>query len=559
MVNTLFIPASTPLNQYSVSEQLITLQQKMAATHIRDLFANDPGRFDKYTLEAAGLFLDYSKHLIDKEVMHSLLALAEEARLPQSIRAMFSGEKINHTEQRAVLHTALRSFASQPVMVDGQDIMPLVRETRERMKKITEEVHSGQWLGHTGKPIEHIVNIGIGGSYLGLKTVINALTPYHKAGLTHHYVANIDPNEISEVFRTINPESTLFIVASKSFGTLETLKNAQTARQWMLDHGCSEADIRKHFIAISTNLSAIDAFGIDQQNTMPLWDWVGGRYSLWSGIGLMIALVVGYDHFERLLKGAQTMDQHFQTAPLSENMPVILGLLSVWYQNYFGAESHAVISYDYFLRDLPSHLQQLDMESNGKRVNSQGEEVDYQTGAIIWGGTGTNDQHAYHQLLHQGTHLIPVDFIAPATTHNPLGEQHPWLFANAVAQSQAMMQGKTVEEVRKELTASGMSAEQINALAVHKLVPGNRPNSMIVPEKITPETIGALIALYEHKVLVQGTIWQINSFDQWGVELGKVLGNRVYDQLKSDEYPQHQDSSTTGLIQRFKQLNKILP
>ncbi len=528
----------------------------MATTPIKDLFADDPARFDKYTLEAAGLFLDYSKHLIDNKVMDSLVALAEEARLPQAIKAMFCGEKINYTEQRAVLHTALRSFNSQPIRVDGQDIMPLIRETRGRIKKLTEEVRSGQWRGHTGKPIEHIVNIGIGGSYLGLKTVINALTPYHKAGLSHHYVANIDPNEISDVFSKINPETTLFIVASKSFSTLETLQNAQAARQWMLHRGCSEADIRKHFIAISTNLNATDTFGINQANTLPLWDWVGGRYSLWSGIGLMIALVVGYDNFEGLLKGAQAMDQHVQTAPLSENMPVILGLLGIWYQNYFGAQSHAVISYDYFLRDLPGHLQQVDMESNGKRVNHQGEEVDYRTGAVIWGGTGTNDQHAYHQLLHQGTQLIPVDFIAPATTHNPLGEQHRWLFANAVAQSQAMMQGKTIEEIRKELADSGMSAEQIDTLAAHKRVPGNRPNSMIVTEKITPETTGALIALYEHKVLVQGTIWQINSFDQWGVELGKVLGNRVYSQLTGDHQPHHQDSSTTGLIQRFRQLNK---
>ncbi len=552
----MFRPAPSPLSQYPASSELASLQSKMANTHLRDLFAADPERFSKYSLEAAGLFLDYSKHLVDDKVMAALVAMAEQADLPQATKAMFAGEKINGTEQRAVLHTALRNFGNEPVMVDGEDVMPMIRETRERMKVLTEKVHSGEWKGHTGKTIRHIVNIGIGGSYLGLKTAINALTPYHKEGLEHHYVANIDPNELSEVLRKVDPETTLFIVASKSFSTLETLQNAQAARRWMLEQGCVEGDIRKHFVAISTNLTAIDQFGIAQENTLPLWDWVGGRYSLWSSIGLMISLVVGYDNFERLLKGAWEMDKHFQQAPLAENIPVILGMLGIWYQNYFGAESHAVISYDHFLRDLPGHLQQMDMESNGKQVRTDGTTVDYQTGAAIWGGTGTNDQHAYHQLLHQGTRLIPVDFIAPATTHNPIAEQHPWLFANALAQSQAMMQGKTLEEVRDELTAAGKSADEVERLAPHKVIPGNRPNSMIVPEKITPETTGALIAMYEQKVFVQGTLWQVNSFDQWGVELGKVLGNRVFDRIKAAEKTTDQDSSTNGLIQRFKQLNK---
>ncbi|WP_263080924.1 glucose-6-phosphate isomerase [Endozoicomonas sp. Mp262] len=545
----------SPLGQYPASANLASLQEKMANTHLRDLFAEDSHRFDKYSLEAAGLFLDYSKHLIDDEVMADLVKMAEQAGLPAAIKAQFSGEKINNTENRAVLHSALRNFGDDPVMVDGQDVMPMIRETRERMKSLTESIHSGEWKGHTGKTIRHVVNIGIGGSYLGLKTAINAMTPYHKEGLDHHYVANIDPNELSEVLRKVDAETTLFIVASKSFSTLETLQNAQAARRWMLEQGCAEGDIRKHFVAISTNLTAIDQFGIAQENTLPLWDWVGGRYSLWSSIGLMISLVVGYDNFERLLKGAWEMDKHFQQAPLPRNMPVILGMLGVWYQNYFGAESHAVISYDHFLRDLPGHLQQVDMESNGKRVRNDGSTVDYQTGAVIWGGTGTNDQHAYHQLLHQGTRLIPVDFIAPATTHNPIEDQHPWLFANALAQSQAMMQGKTQEEVRDELTAAGMSADKVEQLAAHKVIPGNRPNSMIVPEKITPETAGALIALYEQKVFVQGVLWQVNSFDQWGVELGKVLGNRVFDRIKATEEVTDQDSSTNGLIQRFKHFN----
>ena len=551
----MFRSAPSALSQYPASAELVDLQAKMAKTHLRDLFAENDSRFEKYSLEAAGLFLDYSKHLINDEVKSALVKMAEQAGLKEAIFGQFAGDKLNNTENRAVLHTALRNFGDQPVLVDGQDVMPVIRETRALMKALTEKVHSGEWQGYTGKAIRHIVNIGIGGSYLGLKTAINALTPYHKEGLAHHYVANIDPSELSEVLRKVDPETTLFIVASKSFSTLETLQNAQAARRWMLQKGCEEADIRKHFVAISTNLSAIDQFGIAQENTLPLWDWVGGRYSLWSSIGLMISLVVGYDNFERLLKGAWALDKHLQEAPLAENMPVIMGMLGIWYQNYFGAESQAVISYDHFLSDLPGHLQQVDMESNGKRVRNSGEAVEYQTGSVIWGGTGTNDQHAYHQLLHQGTRLIPVDFIAPATTHNPIGEQHPWLFANALAQSQAMMQGKTLEEVRDELAAAGKPADEIEALAPHKVIPGNRPNSMIVPEKITPETTGALIALYEQKIFVQGILWQVNSFDQWGVELGKVLGNRVFDRIQDMKETTDQDSSTNGLLKRFKQFN----
>ena len=546
---------TTGLNHLPTSKKLEALSKQMSNSHLRDLFAKDSKRFDKYSMEAAGLFLDYSKHQINDEIMASLITLAKEAGLDQAREAMFSGEKINYTEQRAVLHTALRSFSDQPVMVNGEDVKPLIRETHVRMKAMTEQVHSGEWKGHTGKSIKHIVNIGIGGSYLGLKTAINAMTPYHVKGLEHHFVANIDPNEISEVLGKIDPETTLFIVASKSFGTLETLENAQTARAWMLKQGCAEEDIRKHFMAISTNLKAIDSFGIDQENTLPLWDWVGGRYSLWSSIGLLISMVVGWDNFERLLKGAEAMDTHFHNAPLEENMPVITGMLGVWYQNFMGAESQAVISYDYFLRDLPGHLQQVDMESNGKIAREDGSFVDYHTGSVIWGGTGTNDQHAYHQLLHQGTRLIPVDFIAPATSHNPIGEQHPWLFTNALAQSQAMMQGKTLEEVRDELAATGMDTAEVERLAPHKVIPGNRPNSMIVPEKITPETTGALIAMYEQKVFVQGVIWGLNSFDQWGVELGKVLGNTLIEKIRSSEETTDQDSSTNGLIKRFKQFN----
>lgn len=545
----------TGLEQFKTTAKLAQLKEQFSNVHLRELFANDAARFDRYSLEAAGLFLDYSKHLISDEVMAALVELAQEAGVEQHRNAMFAGEKINYTENRAVLHTALRRFDDAKVLVDGEDVMPLIRDTRARMKAMTEQVHSGEWKGHTGKSIKHIVNIGIGGSYLGLKTAINAMTPYHVAGFEHHFVANIDPNELTEVLKRIDPETTLFIVASKSFGTLETLQNAQAARAWMIEQGCAEADIRKHFMAISTNLKAIDQFGIAQENTLPLWDWVGGRYSLWSSIGLLISMVVGYDNFERLLKGAEAMDQHFATAPMANNIPVITAMLGVWYQNFMNAESHAVISYDYFLRDLPGHLQQMDMESNGKRTKQDGSTVTGQTGAVIWGGTGTNDQHAYHQLLHQGTRLIPVDFIAPATTHNPIGEQHPWLFTNALAQSQAMMQGKTLAEVRDEMLTAGVAAEQVEALAPHKVIPGNRPNSMIVPEKITPETTGALIAMYEQKVFVQGVIWGVNSFDQWGVELGKVLGDKLIEKIRSKDETTDQDSSTNGLIKRFKQFN----
>ena len=519
------------LDNLPASKDLIALQQKMAMVHLRDLFSEDSKRFERYSVETSGLLLDYSKNLINDDVLSSLVKLAEQADLQKARDAMFNGEQINYTEKRAVLHTALRNFGTKPVLANGEDIMPTIRETRSRMKAMTERVHSGQWLGHTGKPVKHIVNIGIGGSYLGLKTAINAMTPYHVKGYEHHFVANIDPSELTEVLRKIDPETTLFIVASKSFSTLETLQNAQAARAWMIDKGCAEKDIHKHFMAISTNLKAIDQFGIAQENTLPLWDWVGGRYSLWSSIGLLISMVVGYDNFERLLKGAESMDEHFCSAPLAKNMPVILGLLGIWYQNFMGAQSHAVISYDYFLRDLPGHLQQVDMESNGKCTRDDGSRVSYQTGSVIWGGTGTNDQHAYHQLLHQGTRLIPVDFIAPATSHNSIGEQHQWLFTNALAQSQAMMQGKRLEEIRDELTISGLSAEDVERLAPHKVIPGNRPNNMIVPDKMSPETTGALIAMYEHKVFVQGTIWQINSFDQWGVELGKVLGDRLMKEV----------------------------
>ncbi|PJE79835.1 Glucose-6-phosphate isomerase [invertebrate metagenome] len=545
----------SPLVQYPAASELSRLQSDMKSTSLRQLFATDHSRFDRYSLEAAGLFLDYSKHWINDEVLNALVGMAEQSGMETVRDAMFRGEKINRSEDRAVLHTALRYFGSGSIYVDGKDVMPVIRKARAQMKKITEEVHSGCWTGFSGKPVRHIVNLGIGGSYLGLKTVTNALTPFREKGLEHHYVANIDPSELSEVLKKVDAESTLFIVASKSFGTKETLSNAQSARRWMIEQGCPDNDIRKHFVAISTNLSAIDQFGIDHENTLPLWDWVGGRYSLWSTIGLMISLVVGYDNFERLLKGAARMDQHFREAPLNSNMPVIMGLLGVWYQNWFGAQTHAVVSYDYFLRNLPGHLQQLDMESNGKQMTNDGRLVNCQTGPIIWGGTGTNDQHAYHQLLHQGTRLIPVDFITTATSYNPMGDQHIWLFANALAQSQAMMQGKNLDEVKAELAAAGMNPEAIEKRAPHKVIPGNRPNSVIVTESIAPETLGALIALYEHKVFVQGHLWGINSFDQWGVELGKVLSNTVFDRLASADETLDQDVSTNGLIQKFRCYN----
>ena len=535
-------------------QALAAHQADISATHLKDLFQQDPERFDRYSVEAAGIFLDYSKNRMTDETLKLLLQLAEQQGMSQAIEAMFNGTFINGSEDRPALHIALRNRSNRPIEVNGQDVMPEVNATLEKMQAFAKSVHSGEFAGYTGKKLRTIVNIGIGGSFLGPKVVSDSLKPYWQEGYDLKYIANIDGTDVAEVCKTLDPETTLFVVCSKSFGTIETLKNAQAARQWFFDQGGKPEDVKHHFVAVSTNIPAATEFGIDEKNLFPMWDWVGGRYSLWSAIGLPQAIVLGFDNFAKLLGGAHAMDEHFRTAPLKENPPVLLGLLVVWYHNFFGAESHAVLVYDEYLKELPNHLQQVDMESNGKRVDHQGNEVTWQTGPVIWGGTGTNGQHAYHQLLHQGTRLIPADFVMPLTSQNPIADHHAQLFANYLGQQQAMLEGKTEAEVLAELLAKGLSEEKAKELAPHKVIPGNRPCNSILFDLGTPEAVGALIAMYEHKVYVQGTLWQVNSFDQWGVELGKVLGNGVYAALESGDVSKY-DASSAALIKKFRAAN----
>ena len=527
----------------------------IADVHMRDLFAEDPQRGPRMTEHAAGIELDYSKNRVNDETMNQLMALARLAKLPEAIEAMFNGEVINRSENRPALHIALRNRSQRPINVNGEDINETVNATQDKMKAFAESVHSGAFAGHTGKKLRTIVNIGIGGSYLGPKVVSDALKPYWQDGYDLKYIANIDGTDVTSVCRDLDPETTLFVVASKSFNTLETLKNAEAAREWFFQQGGKPEQVKHHFVAVSTNIQAATEFGIDEANMFPMWDWVGGRYSLWSAIGLAQAIVIGFDNFQQMLSGAHDMDEHFRTTGLEHNVPVIMGMLGVWYHNFMGAESHAVLSYDESLKDLPAHLQQVDMESNGKAVTQDGRPVGWSTGPVIWGGTGTNGQHAYHQLLHQGTRLIPADFLMPLKSHNPVADHHPWLFANYLGQQQALLEGKTEAEVTAELKAKGLDAAAIAELVPHKVVPGNRPCNSLVFEQVTPQVVGALIALYEHKVYVQGVIWGVNSFDQWGVELGKVLGNSVFEALESGNTDGY-DSSTAQLIERFRQANR---
>ncbi|EAR07767.1 glucose-6-phosphate isomerase [Reinekea blandensis] len=535
-------------------QTLIDHQKSMADVHMRDLFRQDAQRYDKFNVNAAGIALDYSKNRVTEETLKHLIDLAEQAKLPEAIQSMFNGDVLNQSENRSVLHIALRNRSNRPINVGGENVMDTVNATLNKMKTFAARVHSGDFAGSTGKKLRTIVNIGIGGSFLGPKVVSDALTPYWQEGYDLRYIANIDGTDFAETVKDLDYETTLFIVASKSFGTLETLKNAEAAREWFFQQGGKPEEVKNHFVAVSTNIPAATGFGIEEENMFPMWDWVGGRYSLWSAIGLAQMIVLGAETFEALLQGAHNMDEHFRTAPLAENLPVILGMLGIWYQNFFGVESHAVLTYDEYLQDLPNHLQQVDMESNGKRVTRDGGDIDYQTGAIIWGGTGTNGQHAYHQLIHQGTRLIPADYIMPYRSHNPVADHHPWLFANYLGQQQAMLEGKTEAEVVAELTAKGMDEEKAKWLAPHKVIPGNRPCNSITFEKVTPEIVGALIAMYEHKVCVQGIVWDINSFDQWGVELGKVLGNAVYDAIESGNTDAY-DSSTAAQIAAFRKAN----
>ncbi|MDM1295990.1 glucose-6-phosphate isomerase [Sphingobacterium sp. N143] len=518
---------------------------------LRALFAEDPARFEKFSVTFEDILLDYSKNRITSETMSLLLQMAKECELPEAIAAMFSGESINVTENRPVLHTALRNQSDQPVFVAGKDVMPDVRRVLAQMKTFTEKIISGAWKGYTGKEITDVVNIGIGGSDLGPVMVTEALKAY-KTRLNVHFVSNVDGTHIAETLKGLNPETTLFLIASKTFTTQETMANAHTAKDWFLDGSAQEEDVAKHFAALSTNTVAVQSFGIDPANMFEFWDWVGGRYSLWSAIGLSISLAIGFDNFEELLKGAYEADVHFKNTSFESNIPVILALLGIWYNNFFQAESHAILPYDQYLHRFAAYFQQGDMESNGKYIDRNGEQVHYQTGPIIWGEPGTNGQHAFYQLIHQGTKLIPCDFIAPANSLNPIGNHHQLLLSNFFAQTEALMNGKTEEEVVAELQGAGKSAAEIDALKAYKVFEGNRPTNSLLLKKMTPRTLGRLIACYEHKIFVQGVIWNIYSFDQWGVELGKQLANKILPELADANPVTGHDSSTNGLINQYK-------
>ncbi len=524
---------------------------------MRDLFARDPARGARYRAEACGLHLDYAKNLVNDETLGLFRELIAQAGVEERREAMFRGDKINFTEKRAVLHTALRYQGSQPILADGADVMPGVRAVLEKMRVFCDRVRSGEWKGHTGKPIRHVVNIGIGGSDLGPVMVTEALKPYARDAsenqrIEAHFVSNVDATHLAEILRRVELDQTLFLVASKTFTTQETMVNAHSARDALLRvFNGDVAAVARHFAALSTNIPAVKAFGIDPANAFEFWDWVGGRYSLWSAIGLSIALFIGFDNFQALLRGADAMDRHFREAPADRNLPMILACLGVWYNDFFGAQTQGVMPYDQYLHRLPAYLQQADMESNGKFMARSGKRVDYNTGAILWGEPGTNGQHSFYQLIHQGTRLIPCDFIAPMQSHNPIGEHHRILLANCFAQTEALMVGKTLPEAEAELRAQGLPESEIKALAPYKVFEGNRPTNTILMPKVTPETLGSLIALYEHKIFVQGVIWDVNSYDQMGVELGKQLAKTLLGELEAGEKKPvslNHDSSTQALM-----------
>lgn len=519
---------------------------------LKELFAQDAARFDKYSVRfGSDILVDYSKNLINEDTLKHLFALANETELKSAIEAMFSGEAINKTEDRAVLHTALRNRSNKPVLVGGEDVMPAVNAVLEKIKSFTDRVIGGEWKGYTGKAITDIVNIGIGGSDLGPYMVTEALAPY-KNHLNLHFVSNVDGTHIVETLKKVDPETTLFLIASKTFTTQETMTNAHSARDWFLETAGDQAHVAKHFAALSTNAPAVSEFGIDTDNMFEFWDWVGGRYSLWSAIGLSIALSVGYDNFIELLDGAHEMDNHFVSTDLESNIPVILALIGIWYNNFHGAESEAILPYDQYMHRFAAYFQQGNMESNGKYVDREGNAVTYQTGPIIWGEPGTNGQHAFYQLIHQGTKLIPCDFIAPAISHNPASDHHQKLMSNFFAQTEALAFGKSAETVKAEFAKAGKSEEEMASLVPFKVFEGNRPTNSILVKQITPRTLGNLIAMYEHKIFVQGVIWNIFSFDQWGVELGKQLANQILPELADESEISSHDSSTNGLINAFK-------
>ncbi|MBD1364851.1 glucose-6-phosphate isomerase [Mucilaginibacter sp. ZT4R22] len=523
----------------------------IVSKNLKDLFDADAQRFEKFSLQFEDILVDYSKNRIDEETLALLIQLARECGVNDAIAAMFSGQTINVTEGRPVLHVALRNRSNTPILVDGKDVMPDVNRVLDQMKAFSEAIISGSWTGYTGKAITDVVNIGIGGSDLGPVMVTEALKAY-KNHLNLHFVSNVDATHIAETLKTVNPETTLFLIASKTFTTQETMSNAHSARDWFIKSGGKDEDVAKHFAALSTNSEGVAKFGIDTKNMFEFWDWVGGRYSLWSAIGLSISLSIGFDNFIELLDGAHAMDNHFQSTELEENIPAILALLGIWYNNFFEAETQAILPYDQYMHRFAAYFQQGDMESNGKHVGRNGKHVDYSTGPIIWGEPGTNGQHAFYQLIHQGTKLIPCDFIAPAQSHNPLGEHHNMLLSNFFAQTEALMNGKTEEVVIDELKKAGKSEEEITKIAPFKVFEGNRPTNSILVKKITPRALGSLIAMYEHKIFVQGIIWNIYSFDQWGVELGKQLAGKILPELKGDEEINSHDSSTNGLINQYK-------
>ncbi len=536
--------------------QLLQHAQEMKLVHMRDLFRNNSERFRKYSLCLDELVFDYSKNIINDTTIQLLLQLAEECKLKHGINAMFNGDLINETEKRSVLHIALRNFSDRTIFAEGTDVMPEVKKVLRKMKIFSNAVHSGKMRGYTNKKIKYIVNIGIGGSDLGPKMVTEALKPYWIDDIETYFVSNIDGTHIAETLKKIKPDRTLFLIASKTFTTQETMTNAHTAREWFLKKAKDEKHIAKHFVALSTNEKEVVKFGIDKKNMFEFWDWVGGRYSLWSAIGLSIALTIGYKNFEQLLKGAHNTDNHFTTTSFDKNIPVLMALLGIWYTNFFGAQSEAILPYDHYMHRFATYFQQGNMESNGKTVDRNGEPVEYATGPVIWGEPGTNGQHAFYQLIHQGTPLIPCDFIAPAQSHNPIGDHHAKLLSNFFAQTEALMNGKVEEEAQIELKKQGLKSEEIVKLLPYKIFAGNKPTNSFLVKKITPYTLGELIALYEHKIFVQGVIWNVYSFDQWGVELGKQLANKILPELQSNDLLNNHDSSTNGLINAWKQMKK---
>ena len=539
-----------------VWQDLSVHYEEMKNTHMRRLFEADPERFQKFSLIFEDMLVDFSKNIITDKTLSLLLSLARQVGVAEAIESMFRGERINETENRAVLHVALRNRSNTPILVDGKDVMPHVNRVLERIHTFSDALLSGRWKGFTGKPITDIVNIGIGGSDLGPYMVTEALKPYWK-DVTPHFVSNIDGTHITETLKGLSPETTLFIIASKTFTTQETMTNARTAREWFLKKARDKEAVKRHFVAVSTNKEGVCEFGIDPNNMFEFWDWVGGRYSLWSAIGLSIACSIGFDNFSKLLEGAHSMDRHFRHTPMEKNIPIILALISIWYNNFFGSQTEAILPYDQYLHRLPAYLQQAFMESNGKSVDRTGKNVNYQTGYIIWGEPGTNGQHSFYQLIHQGTKLIPCDFIAPAQSHNPVGEHHEILISNFLAQTEALMKGKTEDEIVFEMKEAGFSEDEIERLKPFRVFKGNRPSNSILIRKITPYTLGALIALYEHKIFVQGVVWNIFSFDQWGVELGKQLAKNIQKELREGIPSDEHDPSTLGLIRSYLNMRQV--